>query len=64
MADLRIGAAILKEALDRELEKEERLQRNREEQKAAEAVVAQNVRSTPSPEICALRCGRRHGSVV
>lgn len=44
MADLRMGAAILKETLDRETEKEARLQRNREERKAAEAAVAQNVR--------------------
>ena len=44
MADLRIGAAMLREAIDRETEKEERVQRNREEQKAAAAAVAQNVR--------------------
>lgn len=44
MADLRIGASILKEALDRETEKEERAQRSRQERKAAEAAVARDVR--------------------
>ncbi|KAH0840149.1 hypothetical protein J3R83DRAFT_1130 [Lanmaoa asiatica] len=44
MADLRIGAVILREAVDRETEKEERLQRNREEQEAAAAVIARNVK--------------------
>ena len=44
MEDLRIGAAILRETLDRETEKEERKKRSREEQKAAEAAIAQNVR--------------------
>jgi len=42
--DLRIGAAMLKEALDRETAKEEREVRNREEQKAAAAAVARNVK--------------------
>ena len=44
MEDLRVGAAILKEALDRETEKEERAQRGKEEQKAVAAAAAQNVR--------------------
>lgn len=44
MVDLRIGAAMLREAMDRETQKEEQSQRNREEQKAAAATVAQNVR--------------------
>ena len=44
MEDLRVGAAILKEALDRETEKEERAQRSKEEQKAVAAAAAQNVR--------------------
>jgi hypothetical protein len=45
--DLRVGAAILKEAIDRETEKEERAQRNREDQKAVAAAAAQNVRFSP-----------------
>ena len=41
MEDLRIGAAMIQEALDRELVKEERDQRRRAEEKAAhEAAVA------------------------
>ena len=44
MEDLRVGAAILKEAIDRETDKEERVQRNMEEQKAVAAAATQNVR--------------------
>lgn len=44
MDDLRIGAAILKEALDREMDKEDRARRSMEEQKAVAAAAAQNVR--------------------
>ncbi|KAG9317686.1 hypothetical protein JVU11DRAFT_1898 [Chiua virens] len=44
MADLRIGAAILDEALERETAKEARTLRNREEQKAAATAAAQNVK--------------------
>ncbi|KAG6378948.1 hypothetical protein JVT61DRAFT_13234 [Boletus reticuloceps] len=44
MDDLRVGAAILKETLDREMEKEGRSQRTTEEQKAAIAAAAQNVK--------------------
>lgn len=48
IADLRIGAAMLREAIDRETQKEERSRRSREEQKAAAAAVAQNVRFSSS----------------
>ncbi|KAF8558749.1 hypothetical protein OG21DRAFT_1595057 [Imleria badia] len=44
MEDLRMGAAILREVLDRETEKEGREQRNMEQQKAAAAAAAQNVK--------------------
>ncbi|KIJ70531.1 hypothetical protein HYDPIDRAFT_35903 [Hydnomerulius pinastri MD-312] len=44
MADLRIGAAILKEAIDLETEKQERSQRNMVDQKAVAAAAAQNVK--------------------
>jgi hypothetical protein len=44
MAYLRIGAAILKEAIDLETQKQECLQRSKEEQKAAAAAVTQNAR--------------------
>jgi len=44
MEDLRVGAAILKEAIDRETEREERAQRGKEEQKAVAAAAAQNVK--------------------
>jgi len=44
MAYLRIGAAILKEAIDLETQKQECLQRSKEEQKAAAAAVTQNVK--------------------
>ncbi|KAF9221997.1 hypothetical protein BS17DRAFT_784256 [Gyrodon lividus] len=44
MEDLRMGATILKEAIDLENKKQECLQRNQEEQKAAAAAVAQNVK--------------------
>jgi len=42
MANLSIGAAILKEAIDLETEKQGRMQRNRAEEKAAAAAAAQN----------------------
>ncbi|KAG8218875.1 hypothetical protein J3R82DRAFT_4554 [Butyriboletus roseoflavus] len=44
MVDLRTGAAMLREAIDRETEKEEQLQRNRQQQKVAAAAVAQNIK--------------------
>jgi hypothetical protein len=44
MDDVRVGAVILKEVLDRETEKEERERRNMVEQKAAVAAAAQNVK--------------------
>ncbi|KAI6164891.1 hypothetical protein EDD17DRAFT_1884828 [Pisolithus thermaeus] len=42
VADLRIGAAILAEAIDLEEKKQERLKRSRAEEKAAAAAAAQN----------------------
>lgn len=44
MENLCIGAAILKEAIDLETEKQGRMQRNRAEEKAAAAAAAQNVK--------------------
>ncbi|KAI6105554.1 hypothetical protein F5141DRAFT_134531 [Pisolithus sp. B1] len=44
VADLRIGAAILAEAIDLEEKKQERLKRSRAEEKAAAAAAAQNVK--------------------
>lgn len=47
MEDLKIGAAMIQEALDRELVKEEREQRRRAEEKAAhEAAVAKVLQQT------------------
>ena len=43
MGDLRIGAEILKEALDRELTKEEREERAKREEKAIKASEVANV---------------------
>jgi len=44
MAELRIGATILKEAVDLESQKQERFQRSRKEEKAAAEAAAQNVK--------------------
>jgi hypothetical protein len=44
MVDLRIGAAILKEAVDLEAEKQERLNQSKREEKALAAAAANNVR--------------------
>lgn len=43
MVDLRVGAAILQEAIDLEIEKQERLDRSKREGKAAAAAVTKNV---------------------
>ena len=43
MEDLRIGAAMLKETIDMETQKQGRMQRSKEEGKVAAAAVAQNV---------------------
>jgi hypothetical protein len=43
MNDLRIGAAILKEAVDLEAVKQERFERSKKEEKAAAAAAANNV---------------------
>ena len=49
MEDLRMGAAILREVLDLQSEKEERGHWTTEQQKAAAAAAAQNVRSSRHP---------------
>lgn len=43
MVDLRVGAAILKDAIDLEKDKQERSDRSKREEKAAAAAVANNV---------------------
>ena len=43
MKDLRIGAAILQEAVDLEVVKQQQLERSKKEEKAAVAAVANNV---------------------
>ena len=43
IADLRIGAAILKEAVELDAQKQERLERSRRDEKAAAAAVVNNV---------------------
>lgn len=43
MENLRVGAAILKEAIDLEIEKQGRMKRSKAEEKAAAAAAAQNV---------------------
>ena len=44
MLELRVGAAILKEAVELETDKQERLNRSKREEKAAAEAVANNVR--------------------
>jgi len=44
MVDLRVGAAILQEAIDLEIEKQERLDRSKREGKAAAAAVTKNIK--------------------
>jgi len=44
IADLHIGAAILKEAIELDTQKQKRLERSRREEKAAAAAVANNVK--------------------
>ncbi|KZP33032.1 hypothetical protein FIBSPDRAFT_774381 [Athelia psychrophila] len=44
MIDLRVGAAILKEAIELDTEKQERLDRSKREEKAAAAAVASNIK--------------------
>ncbi|KAF7965210.1 hypothetical protein HWV62_45069 [Athelia sp. TMB] len=44
MTELRIGAAILKEAIELDSEKQERMDRARREEKAAAAAVASNIK--------------------
>jgi len=44
MTDLRIGAAILQEAVDLEVVKQERLERSKKEEKAVAAAVANNIK--------------------
>lgn len=46
MTDLRVGAAILKEAIELDTEKQKRLDQAKREEKAAAAAVASNVRSS------------------
>lgn len=48
MRDLAIGAEILKEALDRELLKEERQERAKKQEKAAAAAQVSNVSTSSS----------------
>lgn len=45
MTDLRVGTAILKDALDLEVEKQERLERAKREEKAVAQAAANNVRN-------------------
>lgn len=54
MRDLQIGAEILKEALEREVIKEERLERAKKEEKAAAAAQVANV-STTGYVLCQLQ---------
>lgn len=44
MENLRVGAAILKEAIDLEIEKQGRMKRSKAEEKAAAAAAAQNIK--------------------
>lgn len=48
MRDLQIGAEILKEALEREITKEERVERARQQEKAVAAAQVANVSDIPS----------------
>lgn len=50
MNDLKIGAAMIKEALDRENVKEERAQRRKEEEKAAQEAAKAKVLFDDDPE--------------
>lgn len=57
MADLRMGAAILKDAIDLDAEKQDRLDRGRREEKAAAAATATNVRRFTWSYVCRInRC--------